>query len=332
MAKEGIEVIQANNHRVKAAKRAAAGTARNLEAAKKAGDVAQKALEAAQKAVEAANKGLEEAKKTADTAKKTIEAATTDHDEATKELKDAEDQNNRANDDGNEPKWDELHELSLLWHPSVDDEKNDAGAANDNDGDNDEPKCDELFEYENMKNDINTFLSCREKRIQADNRFASAIGLGGSVFGGRGAVNNEAEAEGKVNDDMGGEEPDWDAITQHEPAKTEVPIYLKARNRREIALARLHTAIQDFQCLQDLTQAMVYKYNDQSAKLDEYKCMLKEIQSKMKTDIDESANDANQMFDKLMDRVLQRFSMSTSEHKVQMGVDTLTQATTLISP
>eukprot|EP00956_Cyclotella_meneghiniana_P009985 scaffold13791_cov36-Cyclotella_meneghiniana.AAC.2 len=76
MAKEGIEVIQANNRRVAAAKKAAAGTARNLQMAKKAGDLAQGALEAAQKALEAAQK--------------TIEVATKEHDEASEELKDAE--------------------------------------------------------------------------------------------------------------------------------------------------------------------------------------------------------------------------------------------------
>ena len=62
MAKEGSEVIQANNRRVSTAKKAAALTARNLQAAKLA-------LEAAQKTVEAAQK---------------------DHNEATDELKDAE--------------------------------------------------------------------------------------------------------------------------------------------------------------------------------------------------------------------------------------------------
>eukprot|EP00956_Cyclotella_meneghiniana_P016519 scaffold26080_cov43-Cyclotella_meneghiniana.AAC.8 len=90
MANEGIEVIQANNRRVAAAKKAAAGTERNLQAAKKAEDMAQEALDAAQKVVEAANKGLEAAKKTVDTAKKTIQVATKEHAEAAEELKDAE--------------------------------------------------------------------------------------------------------------------------------------------------------------------------------------------------------------------------------------------------
>eukprot|EP00956_Cyclotella_meneghiniana_P016518 scaffold26080_cov43-Cyclotella_meneghiniana.AAC.7 len=76
MTNEGIEVIQANNRRVATAKKATALTAKNLQAAKKAGDEAQKLLELAQKAVEAA--------------KKSIELATKDHDETTKELKEAE--------------------------------------------------------------------------------------------------------------------------------------------------------------------------------------------------------------------------------------------------
>ena len=69
MAKEGSEVIQANNRRVAAAKKAAALTARNLQAAKLALEAAQKTVQAAQKAVEASQK---------------------DHNEATDELKDAE--------------------------------------------------------------------------------------------------------------------------------------------------------------------------------------------------------------------------------------------------
>ena len=61
MAREGIEVIQANNRRVAAAKKAAALTAKNLQAAKDA-----------------------------------LEAAQRDHDEATEELKDAEESQKAA--------------------------------------------------------------------------------------------------------------------------------------------------------------------------------------------------------------------------------------------
>ena len=61
MANEGSEVIKANNRRVATAKKAAALTARNLQAAQKAEDAAQKALEAAKTAKKVALKEHDEA-------------------------------------------------------------------------------------------------------------------------------------------------------------------------------------------------------------------------------------------------------------------------------
>lgn len=297
--------------------------------------------------------------------------------------------------------------------------------SNNNDND-EEPHWDKLCQYEPSKNEIQTFLSIREKRDYASNRCASAIdqlhdsvsshmeelittveelyqtkstsleeyeralnydyvvnekrrgemqskleesaraaqglfanllmriaqpadllggnssrGQGVSGEGGDAAKNDDAE-NGDDKEEMSDQEPDWDSIVLHEPAKTEVPIYLEARNRREAASARFDTAIQDFQhyteeCLQDLTQAMVDMYNERSAKLDEYECMLKqeyvhndEVRTKMQTQIEESANAASQMFETLMSRVLQQESPSTQG--IQTGAGTLTQATTLNSP
>eukprot|EP00956_Cyclotella_meneghiniana_P040569 scaffold199301_cov33-Cyclotella_meneghiniana.AAC.3 len=59
MAKEGIEVIQANNRRVAAAKKAAAWAAQNLQAAKEAAHQATEELKDAEKAQEAALKKWE---------------------------------------------------------------------------------------------------------------------------------------------------------------------------------------------------------------------------------------------------------------------------------
>lgn len=178
-------------------------------------------------------------------------------------------------------------------------------------------------------------------------RIAQPADLGvESVLGGGGELScSNKGGDRKSSPEIGDEEPDWDAITRHEPAKTDVPIYLEARNRREGATARFETAIQDFQqsvedCLQDLTQAMVDMYNEHSAKLDEYECMLKqeyvhndEVRSKMKANIEESANAASKMFEQLMDRVMQQ---ETSSGQVvqenQFGAGSLTQATTLNSP
>ena len=75
MANEGIAVVQTNNRRVAAAKKAAAGTARNLQAAIKAGDVARQALEAAQKAIEVSRKEHDEATKEAKNAEQSQKAA-----------------------------------------------------------------------------------------------------------------------------------------------------------------------------------------------------------------------------------------------------------------
>lgn len=177
-----------------------------------------------------------------------------------------------------------------------------------------------------------------------------ADALGGGVVGAAGMVGNggeegENEKRGDNEAGRGEEEPDWEAITKHEPAKAEVPIYLEARNRREMATARFETAIRDFQqstedCLQDLTQTMVDMYNERSAKLNEYECMLKqeyvendEVRSKMQANIEESAQIASQVFEKLLNRVLDQESPG-EEGRVesQFGAGSFTQATTLESP
>ncbi|KAL7480667.1 hypothetical protein ACHAW6_006342, partial [Cyclotella cf. meneghiniana] len=283
---------------------------------------------------------------------------------------------------------------------------------NDND---DEPNWDKLCEYENTKYQIQAFLASREKRSDADSRFASAIdqfhdsvsssiedlvssvvelfqtksdqvdeyernlnydyiqnekrrgdmqakleesaraaqGLfanllmriaqpadmsgnhSGDILGGAHTTAKDREdGVATSNERVDEEEPDWEVITKHEPAKTEVPIYLEARNRREVAGDRFDAAIQDFQqytesYLQDLTQTMVDMYNERSAKLDEYESMLKqefvnndEVRSRMQTSIQESAAAASQMFEILMNRVM--------EPVQQVRVGTLTQATTFI--
>eukprot|EP00804_Cyclotella_cryptica_P027432 CCRYP_008839-RA/>CCRYP_008839-RA protein AED:0.21 eAED:0.21 QI:0/-1/0/1/-1/1/1/0/368 len=285
-----------------------------------------------------------------------------------------------------------------------------------NDNDN-EPDWDKLCEYENAKSQVQKFLSSREKRSDADNRFASAIdqfhdsvstaiedlvasvvemfqtksdhldeneknlnydylqnekrrgdmqakleesaraaqGLfanllmriaqpadlsgdpSGVVLGGMDTTAKDGEGgEAYSNECRGDEEPDWDAITKHEPAKTEVPIYLEARNRREVAGGRFDAAIQDFQqstenFLQDLTQTMVDMYNERSAKLDEYESILKqeyvnndEVRSRMQANIQESAAVASQMFETLMNRVM--------EPMQQVGMRTLTQVAMLTPP
>ena len=156
----------------------------------------------------------------------------------------------------------------------------------------------------------------------------------GDILGGAYTTAKDREG-GDANSNERGqeEEPDWEVIKKHEPAKTEVPIYLEARNRREVAGDRFDAAIQDFQqytenYLQDLTQTMVDMYNERSTKLDEYESMLKlefvnndEVRSRMQANIQESAAAASQMFEILMNRVMTPVQ--------QVGVGTSTHATTL---
>lgn len=72
------------------------------------------------------------------------------------------------------------------------------------------------------------------------------------------------------NNDAKEEEIDWIAILKHEPAKTEVPIYLDARNRCKVASEKFKTAIQDYRRIvkdkiEELICVMVDMYNERSS-------------------------------------------------------------------
>ena len=81
-------------------------------------------------------------------------------------------------------------------------------------------------------------------------------------------VNNNTENDGP-NGDNG--EPDWGRIMQHEPATTEVPIFLAGRERREAACTRFQNAIETYHAVmdgyaQELTQTVADLYNDRMLK------------------------------------------------------------------
>ena len=162
--------------------------------------------------------------------------------------------------------------------------------------------------------------------------------LGGTGTGG--TTNNSANPnDNNSSEGMGGdEEPDWDAIMQHEPARSEVPTFLSARGRRENACTRFETAIEQFQTevdqyTQDLTQVVADVYNSRTMKLEEYETVLKndydendKMRAKMQSSLEESAAAASNMFGELMNRVM---NVSQSQHDQQMGGGMLTQAATL---
>lgn len=81
-------------------------------------------------------------------------------------------------------------------------------------------------------------------------------------------VSNNTEIDGP-NGDNG--EPDWGRIMQHEPATTEVPIFLAGRERRDAACTRFQNAIETYHAVmdgyaQELTQTVADLYNDRMLK------------------------------------------------------------------
>ena len=86
MANEGVEVLEANNHRVATAKKAAAITARNLQGAKTALAAAQKAIEVAQNEDDQATEELKDAEQSLKAAQKQWEVVDLVEDDNGEEL------------------------------------------------------------------------------------------------------------------------------------------------------------------------------------------------------------------------------------------------------
>jgi len=215
-------------------------------------------------------------------------------------------------------------------------------------------RAEKLYEYEvNLKNDYeyneknraSMNAKLEESAKIAQGLFANLLmrvaqpeEAGGNAASALGAVGGNSGNDTNANNDGGNEggeeEPDWDAIMKHEPARTEVPIFLAARGRREAACSRFASAIEEFQAAidgysQELTQTVADLYNSRTMKLDEYEQILKydyatndKMRAKMQSNLEASASAAHNMFEELMTRVMQPGSQPSAT-----GI--LTQATTL---
>ena len=169
----------------------------------------------------------------------------------------------------------------------------------------------------------------------------------GDAAGGLASALRALGADGKTrtddakNDSALGEdeEPDWDEIMKHEPARSEVPTFLAGRGRRECtrfenAIAEFQTSIEGY--AQELTQTVADLYNARTMKLDEYEQILKhdyvendKRRGKMQSNLEESATAAHTMFEELMKRVMQPGSHQQQTQQSSVNVGMLTQATTL---
>ena len=113
------------------------------------------------------------------------------------------------------------------------------------------------------------------------------------------------------------EEPDWDTIAQHEPARNDVPIFLTARDRREEAEARFGAALDEAhatfkQCCDDFLKIAANLFHDQKEKLLAMEDQIKQdfveneaSRSQMQKNLEQSASAAQEQFAQLMRRVTQ---------------------------
>ena len=149
-------------------------------------------------------------------------------------------------------------------------------------------------------------------------------------------VKPNVDGAGTSNDDENEEndDPNWDTIMQHEPARSEVPTYLAARSRRDASYSRFEAAIDEFQrsldtSVLEFTQAVADVYNTRQMKLEEYEHILKhdyvsndKNRADMQSQLEACATAAHTMFEELMARVME-------PRPQQRVAGVLTQATTL---
>ncbi|KAL3808190.1 hypothetical protein ACHAXA_009545 [Cyclostephanos tholiformis] len=202
-------------------------------------------------------------------------------------------------------------------------------------------RAEKLYEYEvNLKNDY-IYNEKTRASMQAKLKESSRVAQGlfanllmrvmqpeeaGSIFasalGNYGTSNHSDEQIGtntsNDNDAAGCDgDPDWDAIMQHEPAKSDVPVFLATRLRHEAADARFEAAIEKFhasvnESVLELTQAVADIHNSRTIKLEEYEQILKhdyasndKMRAEMQSQLEASATAAHTMFEDLMTRVMQ---------------------------
>jgi hypothetical protein len=112
-------------------------------------------------------------------------------------------------------------------------------------------------------------------------------------------------------------EPDWDKICEREPARTDVPIFLAAREKKEEADLRLAAHLDDAQatlqkCITELLETVVEVHTKCSETMeameDEFKQTVvwnDEMRTKMETRLQEGAMAAQGLFAQLLTKITQ---------------------------
>jgi len=139
----------------------------------------------------------------------------------------------------------------------------------------------------------------------------------------------EKDSHPNEEEDHDDDEPDWESISQHEPARNDVPVFLAARERREAAderfaaaLDNCHAALKQF--IDDILKAAADIYNIEREKLDALEAGLKhdfvhneEARATMQKNLEESATVAQGLFAQLLMRVSQPLVPGMSNNMAQ---------------
>lgn len=111
------------------------------------------------------------------------------------------------------------------------------------------------------------------------------------------------------------EEPDWDTITRYEPAATDAPLFLAAREKRYAAETRFAAALDDAHAnlklvCEEILIVAANVYHDRKEKLDAMETEIKqdfidneERHSAMSKKLEEFAQKAQAQFQELMKRL-----------------------------
>jgi hypothetical protein len=189
-----------------------------------------------------------------------------------------------------------------------------------------------LLKRVSAANQPNDLLAQKKMRLNEDENEAMKNDCNG---------NPENEGGGDGNGNNEGQEPDWGKIMQHEPAQTEVPVFLTGRERREAACARFQSSIEDYHAImdgyaQELTQTVADLYNTRMGKLDEHEQMLKqeyavndESRGKMLHNLQESSAAIQNKFQEMIMKVMLPNGGPQEQQEQSLEHGILTQAASL---
>lgn len=135
------------------------------------------------------------------------------------------------------------------------------------------------------------------------------------------------------NNNATDEEPDWDKLSQHEPAKTDVATFLQARATQDAADERFAAFLDDChasfkQCLDDLLQTAADVHTLHRERLDALEGEIRqtvvwneEMRSRMHQKLEEGATAAQGLFSKLLQQIGSAQLMLSAAQPVDQGVD-----------